>query len=153
MGRRFLQLVALAAVSTAALVAAGGAGGASGASSLHVTFLNGFEEVNAQGVPGQGDLDALGVAIVSIDTTTDTVCWLIAVSRMQLPAAAAHIHAAPRRVNGPIVVPLTAPNAAGFSAGCVVDSDADAIAANPSAYYVNVHNASFPGGAVRGQLD
>ena len=28
----------------------------------------------------------------------------------------------------------------------------DAILANPSGYYVNVHNASYPGGAIRGQL-
>jgi hypothetical protein len=28
----------------------------------------------------------------------------------------------------------------------------DPIVANPSAYYVNVHTAEFPGGAVRGQL-
>jgi hypothetical protein len=26
------------------------------------------------------------------------------------------------------------------------------IAANPSGYYVNLHNARFPGGAIRGQL-
>ncbi len=27
------------------------------------------------------------------------------------------------------------------------------IEANPSGYYVNLHNARFPGGAIRGQLD
>ena len=39
-------------------------------------------------------------------------------------------------------------------AGCVeVDRDlAEAIAADPRGYYVNVHNAEFPGGAIRGQL-
>jgi hypothetical protein len=26
------------------------------------------------------------------------------------------------------------------------------IIANPAGYYVNIHNADFPGGAVRGQL-
>jgi hypothetical protein len=34
----------------------------------------------------------------------------------------------------------------------VLFRSADAIAANPANYYVNVHNAPFPGGAVRGQL-
>ena len=27
------------------------------------------------------------------------------------------------------------------------------IAANPAGYYVNLHNARFPGGAARGQLE
>ena len=67
------------------------------------------------------------------------------------PASAAHIHLAPRGEPGPVVVPLSAPTN-GRSSGCVIDSDADAIVANPSAYYVNVHNQPFPGGALRGQL-
>jgi hypothetical protein len=29
---------------------------------------------------------------------------------------------------------------------------AQGIAADPSGYYVNIHNNQFPGGAVRGQL-
>ena len=69
------------------------------------------------------------------------------------PAAAAHIHRAPAGVNGPVVVPLSAPTD-GFASGCA-EADAELIQEirqMPEAFYVNVHNAEFPGGAVRGQL-
>ena len=53
-----------------------------------------------------------------------------------------------------MVVPLTTPDAAGKSKAC---AKADAavvkdILQTPAGYYVNVHNAEFPAGAVRGQL-
>jgi len=55
---------------------------------------------------------------------------------------------------GPPVVTLDKPGADGKSKGCAKAS-ADVIKdieANPANYYVNVHNAEFGGGAVRGQL-
>jgi hypothetical protein len=60
-----------------------------------------------------------------------------------------HIHEAPAGVNGPVVVGLT------FGSGCVtVDRDlAKDILKNPSDYYINVHTAEFPAGAIRGQLN
>ena len=51
-------------------------------------------------------------------------------------------------------MPLKTPNAAGASGGCaaVARTLVAAILASPSSYYVNVHTAEFPAGAVRGQL-
>ncbi len=76
------------------------------------------------------------------------------------PATAAHIHRAIRGSDGPVVATLEIPSI-GFAAGCLDDTDvagstvdelSAAIQADPFAYYVNVHNATYPGGAVRGQL-
>lgn len=142
--RVFLTAGALAIVASLAFATAGGA---TGVDRVLATVLIGATEV-----PGPGDPDGIGAAVVTIDTDADRVCWLLAVKRIQLPATAAHIHAAPAGVSGPVVVDFTAPNAFGISFGCTVDADADAIAANPAAYYVNVHTADFPAGAVRGQL-
>jgi CHRD domain len=69
---------------------------------------------------------------------------------------AAHIHQGGVNTDGPIRVTLNLPASglAGASAQCkdVPATIANAIKANPAAYYVNVHNGAFPNGAVRGQL-
>jgi hypothetical protein len=65
------------------------------------------------------------------------------------PIFAAHIHIAPSTAPGPIVVPLNP-----YSGGCTAVSRELALAliTDPDSYYVNVHNASYPAGALRGQL-
>jgi hypothetical protein len=105
-------------------------------------------------VPGPGDPDGTGSAVITLNQGQGEVCWEISVSNITLPATAAHIHVAPVGVAGPVVVPLSAPEASGFSSGCA-NADQDLIKAirqNPEAYYVNVHTTDFPAGAVRGQL-
>jgi CHRD domain len=102
-------------------------------------------------VPGPGDPDGRGFALVAVDTKHGKICYTLFVRRIER-ATAAHIHEGDLGVAGPIVQELDAPSD-GFSADCVENPTlAEAIAANPSHYYVNVHNAPFPAGAVRGQL-
>ena len=104
--------------------------------------------------PGPGDPDGTGTASFTFNRGLGEVCFDIEVTGITLPAIGAHIHIAPVTDPGPIVVPLTPPDATGHSSGCV-SADRDlvkAIAKNPAAYYVNVHTTDFPGGALRAQL-
>lgn len=107
----------------------------------------------AQEAPGPGDLDGSGTAILRLNPGTKTVCWHLTVEDIA-PGTAAHIHVASVGEPGPVVVPLSGTGESGESSGCT-SADRDLILAiiqNPEGYYVNVHNAEFPGGAVRGQL-
>jgi hypothetical protein len=108
-----------------------------------------------QEVPGPGDADGFGIALVRLNQSRGQVCFAIAVFNITLPATAAHIHPGERGVANPPIVTFTAPDESGTSKGCVSGVDPALIAdirANPSNYYVNVHNADFQPGAVRGQL-
>jgi hypothetical protein len=105
----------------------------------------------AQEAPLPGDPDGSGQADITVDTVTGQICFELVVRNIE-PAFAAHIHEAPRGTAGDIVVTLTPPTT-GSSSGCVTDlTQAQAIAADPDGYYVNVHNGEFQAGAVRGQL-
>ena len=124
------------------------AGPASAAIAHFQVALTGFQEVGAPFDFGKGDPDAFGVADLLIDSITNTIDWEIAVADLALPLTGAHIHQASAGINGPIVV-----NFSGQLSGTgLFDPDLASVIANPKGFYVNLHNADFPGGAVRGQL-
>jgi hypothetical protein len=102
--------------------------------------------------PGGGDPDGAGLARLEINDTTNTICTDLEV-RMISPATAAHIHRGAAGVNGPPVVTLDRPED-NDSDDCdeVPDALVDEIRANPEGFYVNVHTADYPDGAIRGQL-
>jgi CHRD domain len=110
------------------------------------------ELTGAAEAPGPGDPDGTGSARLTVNPGQEEICYEITVSNIA-PATVAHIHRAPAGVAGPIVVHLVAPTD-GTSADCAdVERDlAREILKDPAAFYVNVHNADFPAGAVRGQL-
>lgn len=101
-------------------------------------------------VPEAGPIAGGGTATVTI--AGEELCYELHVEAVEEPEAA-HIHEGAAGVAGDVVVPLEAPTD-GSARGCteVEQAVAEAILAEPSNYYVNVHNAEFPAGAVRGQL-
>ncbi|MEE8133776.1 MAG: PQQ-dependent sugar dehydrogenase [Gemmatimonadales bacterium] len=104
-------------------------------------------------VPGPGDPDGSGLARVTLNQGQREVCFDLEVFDIA-PAFAAHIHAGAAGIAGPVVVTLGPPTS-GSSSGCVDGVDAGLIKdirQSPSDFYINVHNADFPPGAVRGQL-
>jgi CHRD domain len=142
--------LALPTVLAAAVIALTLAGVGLGGGRSFQTSLSGAAEV-----PGPGDPDGSGSARITLNQGRGTVCWQIEVANITLPATAAHIHSAVAGVAGPIVVPLSAPDASGQSSGCATGVDRaliKAIRKHPSEYYVNVHTSDFPAGAARGQL-
>ncbi len=107
-------------------------------------------------VPTGGDPAGSGFAVVVVDDDRNLICAAVFVTG-SLPADAAHIHRAPAGVIGPHAVDLLNPvgaAAGSVSNGCYTAPEAvlDDIVANPSNYYVNVHNPGYPLGSVRGQL-
>lgn len=125
--------------------------GVANAAGMRLTAqLRGMNEV---GKPGASH--GTGTATISVNMSTDKLCYTLKVSGFTLPAIAAHIHAGRAGKNGPVVVPFpTAPSRTGRASGCttVRASLLKAITGHPSSYYVNVHTAQYPDGAVRGQL-
>ncbi len=103
--------------------------------------------------PSPGDADGMGHATLKVNTDKSEVCWTLMVENIA-PATMAHIHKGAADAAGGVALALTPPDASGKAAGCAT-ADAAVVAdmvANPGGYYVNVHNAEFRGGAIRGQL-
>ncbi len=118
-----------------------------------VAVLEGGNEV-----PGPGDDVASGAANIVSTSDPGTICFNVFIFDLDPPASAAHIHEGGPDVAGPVVVDLSDSGSLGDPGdryGCSFGNDPDEVAeilASPGDYYVNVHNAEFPAGAVRGQL-
>jgi hypothetical protein len=151
-----LALVALVTVlAVAGTLSFVGASGASSKRADHRKILT-TRLTGEQEVPGPGDEDGVGFAEIRLGE--DEVCFSESWKNIDAPTMS-HIHVGPRGVAGPIVVTLfmsetPLPDTIHHVGGCAPADPAviHAIAANPSEYYVNIHNVPFPAGAIRGQL-
>ena len=145
LGRLCVAILAVLAVVALALPA-GAAGGR-----MFVTEMTGAQEVPP------ADPDGSGTASFTVNPGLGQICFDITSENIALPLLAAHIHPGEAGVNGaPLVFLLHAEetDADGNFSGCTSVDRATAkdILKRPWAYYVNLHNAEFPSGAIRGQL-
>jgi hypothetical protein len=119
------------------------------------TVLNGANECNAAGTCNLGDTDGTGTAHIVVNYGQNRVCWTMTANNIAAPTRS-HIHKGPATGAGPIVVSFFETAATADLESCTTAAlDADLvkdIIQNPQDYYVNIHNAVFPGGAIRGQL-
>jgi hypothetical protein len=157
MGRRLVSIAVLTGVlSTVGAVMAASGALADEKTATFTVQLSGAAEV-CPTAPGTCGGPGTGTATITIDRNARTLCYSITTQNVALPLTAAHIHVAPVGEAGPVVVPLfTQPvNAATVGPTCLTGLDKNllkAIIRDPQSYYVNVHNAPFPNGAVRSQL-
>jgi hypothetical protein len=143
----------LALVAGAVLVSGAGA-----ASSRRVATLSGDEEVPP------ADDNGRGRALINVNARERRVCFDLSWRRIESPTRA-HIHQGPRGENGDIVVTLfengtdpdfvPLPDTIRRVHGCTGGLERALlrdIRDHPRRFYVNIHNETFPGGAIRGQL-
>lgn len=125
---------------------------------------NGANEVTAGGTPNQGDPDGFAIGTITFNNgtgsgTTGSALITLTMGNIDLSNLTGHhIHQAPSTTNGPIVINFGDPDTirsgstlsgtiTGLSAATITS-----IFANPDGFYYNLHNGTFPGGAVRDQL-
>jgi CHRD domain-containing protein len=102
-------------------------------------------------VPGPGDKNGRGFAAVVLDGSAKQVCFVLSWNKIGEPVAA-HIHRGKKGVAGPVVVPLFSATPAHAACVDITGELLKKIRNKPKNYYVNIHTAEFPDGAIRGQL-
>ena len=137
-------LLTIPVAANAASVAAGGSSGRGLSAEL-----SGANEVGAAGDP-----DGMGAAAVTVNVGKGELCYTVAFSGIEPNRG--HIHFGEAGANGGIAVTLFEGVQTNPATGCASGIDRALlrdILRDPSGYYVNLHTAEFPAGAVRGQLE
>lgn len=177
MRTRLLVMVAILTVSVpvggAALADHGPDGGQERPDSRRAPSRFPFELTGSQ-VPGGGDPQGQGRALLTLDPDNDVVCLRADWERLAGEVTAIHVHRGPAGENGPhhieILndeslagewnrVELCVKVVGGQHHGEVEGHDAGSgsdpvreVGEDPAGFYVNVHSTAHKGGAIRGQI-
>jgi hypothetical protein len=125
----------------------------SSSSTTPLYFSAALSGANEVGTPGDPDGSAKSLVEINGDRVTFAFLW----KGIQAPTMG-HIHVGAAGISGGVKVPLfgsVMPAATDGAAGVVTVTDPSLVAAitsHPADFYLNLHTADFPAGAVRGQL-
>lgn len=98
-----------------------------------------------------GDPKASGGFKVTMDAETNDFCYSLWSDKALKPKMA-HLHSGAVGTDGPPVATLELTGKASDECLAIDKDKLEPIAADPAAFYVNVHTDAFPKGAMRGQL-
>ena len=124
---------------------------------LLISFVVASQEAKNEGfvsvaLTGAANVNGSGVFKFRVNKQERQLCYELSTSNLSA-ATAATVTLGDTASNATVIISLDPPRN-GHSQGCV-SSEADIladIAAHGSRYYVNVMNAEFPNGAIRGEL-
>ncbi|KLE32155.1 CHRD protein [Aurantiacibacter gangjinensis] len=146
-----LKTVGLAAFTLAAM-------GLAGCETIEEAYLERTSvtyeaELRGSNQVGRGDPDGYATAEITFADELTRVCWDLNDIAGLGPITGAHIHRGAAGQNGPVVLAFRQATEGGWR-GCSSDTDwvQSAFDEGLSNYYVNVHTAEYPDGAIRGQL-
>lgn len=129
---------------------------------IYNVSLNGQNEII--GGAGTGDLDGFAVGTITLDAgsggNTATASWNFTLGNLATPPVTDfHIHTGTATQQGGVFIGFGVQggdtlNATQFSGSRTGLSSANmaTVIANPTGFYLNLHNNEFSGGAVRGQI-
>ena len=136
----------IGAVAAALCLALWGGAVATAAGQTLTTDLVGTEER-----PGPGDPDGTGFIELTLNQGKGLICFELTLAGVDA-ATAGHIHKAPAGQPGDVFVPLFGSEGPGAKCVTATKAQIKEIRRSPEMFYVNIHTAAYPNGAVRGQL-
>lgn len=145
-----LRLMGAGAVC-AGMLAAGMGGGAAAQDDPPPEVIYLFADLGGGAQTGGGDKDGYGDMAAALKLTEGQFCYELSVGNIAA-ATAAHIHEGKAGADGPPVITISVTGTKNETCIAADTKLLEQIADNPGDYYVNVHNAAHPAGAVRGQL-
>lgn len=107
--------------------------------------------VGSEERPGPGDPDGTGFVTLTLNQGKGEICFELTLSGIDA-ATAGHIHKAPAGEFGSVFVPLFGSEGPGAKCVTATKAQIKEIRRSPGMFYVNIHTAAYPNGALRGQL-